>query len=332
MRRLKDALLTNIALLIIPFAAFLAAEVIHASGVLAAVAAGLIISFTSARVSSAASRRQTESAWPLGSYLLNGSLFVLIGLQVQAVAHDIDASEIGRLLLTTVAVWLTLLVVRFAFQSLIVGIIRALDRRPSQRERRMSYRARVVSTVSGFRGAISLAIALSVPLTMDDGQAMPGREDIVFITAGVIVLTLLVQGPLLPKIVGWANLPEDTADAEIRLTERVLNDAALATLYEATRIDAAEHDVDAKAHGSLLREYEARRELLEKRSDTDGRQEGPETRYMDETRMRLRILDRKRQVLVQLRRDGVIDDAIARQFQTRLDVEEQRLTGVEPFE
>jgi CPA1 family monovalent cation:H+ antiporter len=53
---------------------------------------------------------------------------------------------------------------------------------------------------------------------------------------------------------------------------------------------------------------------------------------MDETRMRLRILDRKRQVLVQLRRDGVIDDAIARQFQTRLDVEEQRLTGVEPFE
>lgn len=98
--RTRDPLIINVVLLIIPFAAFLLAEVIGASGVLAVVAAGLLISFTSSRISTAASRRQTESAWPLGSYLLNGALFVLVGLQVQAAAYGINPHDIGRLLLT----------------------------------------------------------------------------------------------------------------------------------------------------------------------------------------------------------------------------------------
>ncbi|MBT2586482.1 Na+/H+ antiporter [Arthrobacter sp. ISL-95] len=331
MRRLNDALLMNIALLITPFAAFLAAEVIHASGVLAVVVAGLIVSFTSARVSTAASRRQTESTWPLGSYLLNGSLFVLIGLQVQAIAHDIDAGDIGRLLLTTVAVWLTLLVVRFTFQSLLVMIIRALDRRPSQRERRMSYRARVVSAVAGFRGAVSLAIALSVPLMMDGGQALPGRNDIIFITAGAIVLTLLVQGPLLPKIVHWAKLPDDTADTELQLTERALNDAALSVLQEAGDT-AAGKNIGTETRQLILHEYESRREILKAQTKATEQQHGKEAHHTDETLLRMDILARKRQVLQQLRLEGAIDDAIARRFQTRLDVEEQRLTGVEPID
>ena len=117
MQRIKDASTINIALLITPFAAFLLAELIGASGVLAVVVAGLIVAFTSGRISTAASRRQTESAWPLGSYLLNGALFVLIGFEVQAVLRDIDPRDVGRLLLTTVAVWATLIVVRFVFQT-----------------------------------------------------------------------------------------------------------------------------------------------------------------------------------------------------------------------
>jgi len=129
--RVRDPLIINIVLLITPFAAFLLAEVVGASGVLAVVAAGLIISFTSSRISTAASRRQTESAWPLGSYLLNGTLFVLIGLQVQAAVHEINPQGVGRLLLTTVAVWLSLIMIRFVFQTASIAVIRVLDRRPS---------------------------------------------------------------------------------------------------------------------------------------------------------------------------------------------------------
>ncbi|WP_434992287.1 Na+/H+ antiporter [Arthrobacter sp. Ld5] len=335
MRRLTDALLTNIALLITPFAAFLAAELIHASGVLAVVVAGLIVSFTSARISTAASRRQTESTWPLGSYLLNGALFVLIGLQVQAIAHEIEARDIGRLLLTTVAVWLTLILVRFTFQTLLVFVIRVLDRRPSQRERRMNYRARVVSAVAGFRGAVSLAIALSVPLIMDNGQSLPGRNDILFITAGVIVLTLLVQGPLLPRIAKWADLPADAAEDEIRLVERALNEAALTVLYNTDPADTPSGPgpaTDTETRELLIREHEARRKVLQCLDTTAEQRDSSApyaTHHIEENQLRLDILKHKRQALLTLRRDGHIDDVVARQFQTRLDVEEQRLTGVE---
>jgi NhaP-type Na+/H+ or K+/H+ antiporter len=73
-----------------------------------------------------------------GLLLLNGALFVLIGVQVQAAMHEIDARDVGRLLLTTIAVWLVLIIIRFVFQTVSVTVIRVLDRRPSQRGRRMT--------------------------------------------------------------------------------------------------------------------------------------------------------------------------------------------------
>lgn len=85
----------------------------------------------------------------------------------------------------------------------------------------MSHRARVAGAFAGFRGAVSLAIALSVPTTLANGDPSPGRADIVFITAGVILLALLVQGPLLPLVLRWANLPDDeTAEAQLQLVEQ----------------------------------------------------------------------------------------------------------------
>ncbi|MGW9114694.1 Na+/H+ antiporter [Microbacterium sp. NPDC055683] len=361
LRRLADALTINIVLLLVPFAAYLLAETVHASGVLAVVVAGLITAWTSPRTTTAASRRQTEAAWPLGTFLLNGSLFVLIGLEVQLVAHEIDARQIGWLLGVTVAVWVTTLVVRFAFQMTTVSAIRMLDRRPSQRARRMSNRARVVSTVAGFRGAVSLAIALSVPLTMDDGSALGGREEIVFVTAGVIVLTLLVQGPLLPLVVRWARLPEDTSgEEELALAQRAITGAALSALDDL----AAEHGVSddvrdrirADAYEMLelqnaqrqAREQEAvDREvraldaaLAEPDPAAAGERDAeaaaievltlsPIGRHEEYTRLKLALLARKREVLFGLRRDGTVDDAVVLRIQARLDLDELRITGGE---
>jgi Na+/H+ antiporter len=374
MRRLSDPIALNVALLLAPFAAFLLAELIHASGVLAVVVAGLIIAFVSPRISNAASRRQTEAAWPLGSYVLNGALFVLIGLQVQAVAQEIEVADLGRLLGIVVAVWVALLVVRFLFQVTSAYMIRALDRRPSQRERRMSHRARVVSTVAGFRGAVSLAIALSVPTVLQNGDPLPGREAIVFVTAGVIILTLLVQGPLLPVVVRWAKLPEDTtAGDELHLAERAITTAAVTSLPDL----AAEHGVSEEVRDRLKRDYQetlelanARRMAAEQRASADREEREftaprermapaevedaetmaatedievmvdeamvdmttPLTRDEEYRRLRLAVLDRKREVLIRLHRDGVVDDSIVRQVQTRLDIEELRLSAVEPVE
>jgi NhaP-type Na+/H+ or K+/H+ antiporter len=266
--------------------------------------------------------------------------------------------------------------VRFAFQMISVYLIRMLDRRPSQRERRMPHRARVVSTVAGFRGAVSLAIALSVPATLGDGRAMPDRDVIVFVTAGVIILTLLVQGPLLPAVVRWARLPEDTsAGAELHLAERAITTAAVTALPDL----AAEHGVSDEVRDRLKRDYQetlelanARRMAAEQRAaeqgtdfrptrehmepaGADGGADGgadvgtdaaraaddlevmvdmttPLTRDDEYRRLRLAVLDRKREVLIRLRREALVDDTIVRQVQTRLDIEELRLSGVELVE
>lgn len=366
MRGMRNTLNLNIALLLVPFSAFLLAELIHASGVLAVVVAGLIVAYVRPRISTAASRRQAAWTWPLGSFLLNGSLFVLIGFQVQAVAHEIPVREIGWLLVVTVTVWLGLLVTRFVFQTGAVMTIRVIDRRPSQRLRRTTWRSRVVSAFAGFRGAVSLAIALSVPLTTTAGAPLAGRDEIIFVTAGVILLTLLVQGPLLPAIVRWARFPDDQMmQQELELAERAITGAALTAVKELAR----DHGISEEIRDRLTHDYY---EYLERNNErVQAREQArvdhriaeldatidaadlsvadaaasatatavrespadplPSPRERDEeySRLRIAVLDRKREVLYRLRREGVVDDAVVTQIQTRLDVEELRITGVE---
>jgi CPA1 family monovalent cation:H+ antiporter len=162
-----------VTLLLVPFTAFLLAELVNASGVLAVVFAGLIIAWASPRITTAASRRTAMAAWPFGVYLLNGALFVLIGLEVQLVLHEISPSEVWGLVLLTVAAWAALLVVRYVFQLLMAPFSRPRTPALTARSGPGSLnRARIVSTMAGFRGAVSLAIALSVPLTTSSGEPL----------------------------------------------------------------------------------------------------------------------------------------------------------------
>ncbi|REJ04287.1 Na+/H+ antiporter [Microbacterium bovistercoris] len=251
LRRMTSTIVINVTLLLLPFSAFLIAELVEASGVLAVVVAGLIVAAVAPRMTTAASRRQADAAWPFGVYLLNGALFVLIGIEVQFVVHEISAAMIGWLVLVTLAVWLVLLVVRLLFQLLTAPFSRHGSALPP----RTRARAWIVSTVAGMRGAVSLAIALSVPLAPGAGDAVEGRDSVVFVTAGVILLSLLVQGPLLPVIVRWAKLPVDHAeDEEYEMAERAISGAALAALDEL----AAEHGVSEEVRDRARREgYEA---------------------------------------------------------------------------
>lgn len=384
LRGARSTIVINVTLLLIPFTAFLAAELIHASGVLAVVFAGLIIAWMRDRITTAASRRQTMAAWPFGVYLLNGALFVLIGLEVQFVLHDIPGRAIGVLLLVTVASWVALIVVRYLFQLLFAPFSR-----PAGGPAYSHNRGRIVSTVAGFRGAVSLAIALSVPSTVGGAGDLSGRDAVVFVTAGVILLSLLVQGPLLPAIVRWARIPDDGAAAdEYELAQRTISGAALASLDEL----AAEHGISEDVRDRARREGYERLELanarayarqtaiddaqiaeLETRLDAPGApdtgpvdvdagatrfaltdpgdgaaaasagslqmlatsdgidltQRSPITRFEEATRLSLAVLERKRSVLLRLRREGTIDDVVARRIEGHLDLEEVRVRGIE---
>jgi len=373
LRRMQSTLTINLTLALVPFVAFLLAEVFGASGVLAVVFAGLIVAWVSPRITTAISRRAADATWPFGVYLLNGALFVLIGLEVQLVAHEISPSEIGRLLLITVAAWVALFVVRYLFQWL----FSPFSRPPAGSTRSLRHRSRVVNTVAGFRGAVSLAIALSVPITTANGEPVPGRDAVVFVTAGVIVLTLLVQGPLLPAVIRWARLPsDDAAIEEYELAQRVISGAALAALddlaeehgvsdvvrdrarqegYErlelanaraVARVRAAEDraadetDDDATSQmGPVPPSVNDRAdggpqpagalEMIAVSDEIDLTQRSPLLRHKEATRLRLAVLDRKREVLLRLRREGTIDDLVARKILAGLDLDEIRARGLE---
>lgn len=378
LRRMRATLAINVTLLLVPFLAFLVAELIHGSGVLAVVFAGLIVAWLAPRITTAQSRQQAQAAWPFGVFLLNGALFVLIGLEVQNVVHEIPGRQIGWLLLVSVAAWAALGVVRYLFQLLMAPFSRPSPEHLANTTRQSRNRGRIVSTVAGFRGAVSLAIALSVPMTTDAGTDLPGRDAIVFVTAGVIVLTLLVQGPLLPAVITWAKLPnDDTEREEFELAQRTISGAALAALDDL----ATEHGISDEVRDQARREGYDRLELTNARAlarqrsaiddeiddletvlsgpdatsptsgaiatvsddgeagevrpvalqmlatsdDIDMTQRSPLIRFEEANRLKLALLDRKREVLLRLRREGAIDDLVSRRVQHGLDAEELRL-------
>jgi CPA1 family monovalent cation:H+ antiporter len=322
-RRLDDPLQENVLILLTPFSAFLLAEVVQASGVLAVVVCGLIMSQVGPRVGRADSRQLTTAFWTLSTYLLNAALFVLVGLEVQSAARGLTSTDLARGLFAVAVVSAVVIGVRFAWLFTMPYVIRALDRRPQQRLRRVGPRGRIVNGVAGFRGAVSLAAALAVPETLASGERFPGRDLIVFVTAGVIAVTLL-QALVLPAVVRWARLPRDTSvDEERRLAMTESTAAALAALRQV----AAELGSDTDVVERTQREYEEHLHLVHGGLDDD---DEPVTRHEEQyTALRLALLARKRATVVALRDEQRIDDIVLRQYQARLDIEEVRLSRPE---
>jgi CPA1 family monovalent cation:H+ antiporter len=319
-RRLDDPLQENLVVLLTPFTAFLLAEVAHASGVLAVVVCGLVMSQVGPRVGRADTRQQMTAFWSLATFLLNGALFVLVGLEAQSAARGLTSVDLARGLLAVAVVSAVVIGTRLVWLFTTPYVIRALDRRPQQRLRRVGARARMVSGFAGFRGAVSLAIALAVPVTTSSGDPFPGRDLIVFVTAGVVAVTLL-QALLLPRVVRWARLPTDTSvDEERRLAATLAAEEAMAALPEV----ADELGTDADVVARTRREYEEHLGVL----GADGEDEDEPVRRHDQqyAALRLALLAHKRATVVRLRDEQRIDDIVLRQFQSKLDIEEVRLS------
>ncbi|MGK5741685.1 Na+/H+ antiporter [Micromonospora sp. URMC 103] len=327
-RRTHDPLQDNLVSLLFPFTAFLVAERIHASGVLAVVVTGLWLSQAGPREVRADTRQQGTAFWTLSTFVLNGALFVLIGLEVQSAVRGLTSVDVTRGLLAVGAVSATVIGVRFAWHFTTPYVIRLVDRRPQQRLRRVGARARVVSGIAGFRGAVSLAAALAVPQTLRSGAPFPDRDTIVFVTAGVIVVTLVTQGLLLPAVVRWARLPRDTAaERELHLAETVATEEALDALPRL----AADLGTDPDVVERLSREYRKRlRVLRASRGETD---DEVVLRYDEQyNALRRAVLAYKRAAVVRLRDERHIDDSVLRQVQYRIDLEEVRLARPEASE
>src|ERR1700712_4336399 len=322
-RRMDDPTLEAIAMLVTPFAAFLLADVIHASGVLAVVSCGLFISQVTPRITGAATRQIITPFWGLSTTVLSSVLFVLVGLSAQAALRNLTSTTLLSALADTLVVTAVVIGVRWAWTYTTPYLLRAIDRRPQQRLRRVGARQRTVSAVAGFRGAVSLAAGLAVPQTLNSGAPFPDRDLIVLITCGVIVLTLL-QALALPAVVRFARLPVDNSVAEeIQLAEMLTLEAAI----EAIDATAAELGSGRTVVERVRHELDKQRTLLAA-AGTDG---DPAVQHDDQyTSLTLALIGRRREALLELRDQQRIDDIVLRRVQARLDNEEVRISRTIP--
>jgi Na+/H+ antiporter len=309
--------------LLTPFAAFLLAQTIHCSGVVAVLVSALMLAHASPYVIRARSRLQTFAFWDLATFLINGSLWVFVGVQMPNAVRGIAGVDGGVRHAAVLALAVTGVVVatRFACMESITALLRTVDRRATQRTRRVDWRQRVVSGWAGFRGAVSLAAALAVPMTTHSGAPFPDRSLLIFVVCVVILVTVLIQGSTLPDVVRWARMPEDTSHAdELQLARCRGAQAAL----EALPVVAGEIGVSEDLMSRLQKEYQEHAALVEAGGDAAGPNDVAE-RNEQLRQVRLGVLDHKRRAITELRDQNRIDDIVLRELQSAMDLEEVRL-------
>ena len=312
-----DPMLATITALATPFLTFFIAEEIGGSGVLAVVTCGIVISRFAAPHMSLGSRVLGIPFWTILTHILNTILFVMVGVALPGIRADLV-----RGLILIPIIYIAMVAGRFAGQHLIIYSIRALDRRPEQRLRRTNIRGRIVSTVAGFRGAISLAMALSIPVSFD-GAAYAERNLIILVVAGATLLSLLIQGLALPYVVRWANARPSAGTRTAESVESQETEALADTISQLDAI-AERAGVDDDAAIEAVRADYARRHS----SVSSVNAEEEASVYGDqESVLRLAVIEHLRERVHSLRFAGRIDDSTASRVNRRLDVETLHING-----
>jgi monovalent cation/hydrogen antiporter len=321
-RRLDDPQTEITISLITGYAAFLPAEHLHVSGVLSVVTAGLYLGWRAPELASPSTRLQVSAVWDVLTFLLNATLFVLIGLQLPVVLDDLTGQPLSELLGYAALVSVAVIGARFAWVFTVPYIVRALDRRPRQRERRVGVSERVVIAWSGLRGAVSLATALALPLETDAGAQLPGRNLIVFVTFAVVLVTVVGQGLTLPALIRRLGVAADGRDEEHEelLARLAASKAALTEL----EVLADEGWADDEPLDRARQYYEQRKRRFAARAgkiEDDG--------YEDASEVREQVLRRlwraERQAIVELRNAGDISNEVMHRLERELDLEESYL-------
>lgn len=309
--------------LLTPFAAFLLAQAFDCSGVVAVMVSALVLTYAGPVVIRARSRLTAFAFWDIATFLLNGSLWVFVGVQIPGALHGISHVDGGLRHAAYIALAVTGVVIasRIVWGEITTGLIRLIDRREAQRQRRAPWRQRFVIAWAGFRGAVSLAAALAVPATTLNGRPFPDRSLLIFIVTFVILVTVLVQGSTLPAVVRWAKMPDDlTYVQELEMARCRGSQAALAALPTV----ADEVGISDELRRRLEKEYEEKAALT---LATEG--DSANTHLINKKekvrQVRLGVLEHKRREITAMRNQNLIDDIVLRELQNEMDLEEVQL-------
>ncbi|HET7307434.1 MAG TPA: Na+/H+ antiporter [Gammaproteobacteria bacterium] len=327
--RVADRQVEIIISLLTSYAAYIPAQELGVSGVLAAVAAGLYLGWRSPQLSGPRARLQMFEVWEVLPFLLNSLLFILIGLQLPEIVTGIQHWQSLRLLLYAAVICLTVVAMRALWTFPFAYLPRLLNRRVREQAPTVDWRRLSIVAYTGMRGGVSLAIALALPFTIHGHASFPFRNMILFLTFCVILATLVPQGLTLPWLVRRLGLAgqgdvEEREQAEARLQAA---EAALARIDEL----ADEDWVHDEAVERLRELYERRRrrfsaQLAEEEAEQEGESEiDYEERSLASQRLRRELLQAERAKLLELRNSGQISDGVRRGIERDLDLEDTRL-------
>ncbi|WP_436492824.1 Na+/H+ antiporter [Actinokineospora sp. HUAS TT18] len=307
--RLRDGVLESALGMLVPFGAYLAAEEVHAAGVLAVVVAGLYLGHN-APAAGYATRLQETAVWRSVDVLLESLVFALIGLQLRTVIAD--ARPDWDLVLASLVVLAAVIVVRFVWMFPAAWLPRLIPK-VRAREPKPGWRGLTVISWAGMRGVVSLAAAAAIPLDM------PGRDVVVLLTFVVTVGTLLIQGTTLPALIRELDFRADDS------TDRALAEAQVQSAAARASIDRLDDVLDDGIPSQIA---ERLRAIAEHRGNAAwerlGRQEleSPASAFR---RLRREMLAAERAVFITARDNGEIDDEILRKVLRELDLEEAAL-------
>lgn len=327
-------------MLLLPFAAYVLAERLGASGILSAVAAGMMQSWLDLLPRQTSTRLLNRSVWSLLEFAFNGLIFLLLGLQLPDIIKAVTSHEASlwpTLLyrcLDVVAIFLVLLALRFIWVQSIWRLIGVIRRWRGKEDLVLLPNARScwLLTVGGVRGAVTLAGVMSVPLLIGASQAFPERDLLIFIAAGVILLSLVSACIALPLLLrGVQKSPDDTLRQEAQEAWRRTAEAAIHALEAEELVepgapqDASQAALAAELKARLMAEYRQQLDIF-----NDSAEAQALAAQMDqlERRLRLRALRAQRLELYNLHRQHQIGDDVVRQVLGELDMSEANLGPV----
>jgi monovalent cation/hydrogen antiporter len=324
--RIDDASIEVMLSLLAPYLAYLTAGGAHASGVLSTVACGLYLGHKSSFYFSRAARLRAEAVWETLTFVLNGVVFILIGLQLPYVLFESSPRHLGHLIWLGALLSAAVILLRVLWVFPGARISNVIRRRVfHQQEPMPSARGSFVVAWTGMRGVIALAAAMSLPKILADGSPFPHRSLMIFLTFAVIFVTLVLQGLTLPPLIRWLGLAGLTGrNVEEEKARRAMAEASLAYLENARDDEAAEAD---PVYEELIRLQRHRLDLLNQ-DETDDRAAGRE--HVERFRsLAGKVRSIQRAVLLNLRNHNEINDEVMRKLEREIDILEARFATSE---
>jgi Na+/H+ antiporter len=326
--------------LLAPFVSYLAAEQFHMSGVLAVVCTGLVISWRSPEVFSYQARMRARVVWDTMIFLLQGFVFILIGLQLPFIIKNLDGYSFAQMLGFGLLISAVTIIVRIIwvfggawFQNYFKKRKKHLNSLPADDNNDDTWKNVLVVAWTGTRGVISLAAALALPLLLEDGTAFPKRHSIIFLAFVVIFMTLVVQGLSLPLLIRWLKMkPQSNLDAEAKELQLYLASSTLhyiETDLSVSLSNSSQEQLKKKYEGQINElTKEIRRQKKAIRND-DELKALPPTAFLN---AQLEISKFKRTLLLRVHKEGEFTDAVIKQVEEELDVDELKLNLQVPKE